>query len=198
MKPGDILENPVTGMSVMIIKTPAETDGRATVVEYCLPPHAGREVTAPHRHRLYVEQFEILSGRAGYIVGKEEGAVEAGQTVMIPRDTTHVHPWSISDEPLIVRQTTEAIEPDEAGLTATMVASETNFALARAGKVDKYGRPSSILQAAVLLNELLPNNYLAGIPLPVQRLAIGALASLGRLRGYRAVYPTGVVTEAAR
>lgn len=181
---GDVIENPVTGMIVTIIKTATDTEGRATVIEYTLPPYAGSKATAPHRHRRYNERFEILAGRAAYIIGSQEMTAGAGEKILVPSDTTHVHPWNISDEPLRVRQTTEAIEPDTAGLTAALAAVEKNFALARAGEVDAEGRPA-LLQAAVLLDALLPDNYLAGIPLPVQRVVIGGLAAVGRLRGYR-------------
>lgn len=181
---GEIINNPVTGMTVTIIKTAAETEGRETVIEYSLPPFAGRKATAPHRHRRYIERFEVLAGRAGYVLGSQEGTAVVGDVIEVPRETTHVHPWSISDEPLRVRQTTVALTPDEPGLSAALAAVKTNFALAQAGKVDADGRPS-LLQAAVLLNALLPDNYLAGIPLVAQRVVFGGLAALGRLRGYR-------------
>lgn len=181
---GDVIHNPVTGMSVTIIKTAADTEGRETVIEYSLPPFAGRKATTPHRHRRYIERFEILAGRAGFVSGSREGAADVGDVIEVPRETTHVHPWSISDEPLRVRQTTEAITPDEPGLSAALEAVKTNFALAQAGKVDADGRPS-LLQAAMLLDALLPDNYLAGIPLAAQRVIFGGLAALGRLRGYR-------------
>jgi mannose-6-phosphate isomerase-like protein (cupin superfamily) len=187
MKPGDALSNPVTGMQVTVLQTTAETDGRAVAVEYRLRPHTGRDFTPAHRHRIYVERFEILAGRAAYVCGDEERTAEAGETVVIPLDTTHVHPWSISDEELVVRQTTQATRPDKEALDAALLGAETTFGLAREGKVDANGRANP-LQMAILFNALLPNSYLPNIPLPAQRLLFGALAGLGRLLGYRLSY----------
>jgi mannose-6-phosphate isomerase-like protein (cupin superfamily) len=187
MKSGDIFVNPVTGMRVMVLQTPGESDGRSVAVEYRLLPHTGRDFTPAHRHRIYIERFDILAGRAAYVCGDEERVVEAGDTVVIPYDTTHIHPWSISNEELVVRQTTEATRPDAKTLAAALAGVETGFGLAREGKVDANGRPNP-LQAAILFNALLPNNYLPNIPLPAQRLLFGALAGLGRLLGYRLTY----------
>jgi len=188
MKAGDVWFNPVTGMRMVVVQTPRETGGRSMTVEYELRPHTGRDAAPAHRHRIYTERFDILAGRAAYVCGDEERTAEAGETVVIPLDTTHVHPWSISDEALVVRQTTEAARPDEATLTAALAGVRTGFYLAAEGKVDARGRPNP-LQAAVIFNALLPDNYLPNIPLPAQRLLFGALAGLGRLLGYRLTYP---------
>jgi mannose-6-phosphate isomerase-like protein (cupin superfamily) len=187
MKTGDIFVNPVTGMRVTVLQTPEESGGRSVAVEYRLLAHTGRDFTPAHRHRFYVERFDILAGRAAYVCGDEERVAEAGETVVIPLDTTHLHPWSISDEELVVRQTTEATRPDAKTLAAALAGVETGFGLAREGKVDANGRPNP-LQAAILFNALLPDNYLPNIPLPAQRLLFGALAGLGQLLGYRLTY----------
>jgi len=196
MKAGDVWFNPVTGMRMVVVQTPRETGGRSMTVEYELRPHTGRDVAPAHRHRIYTERFDILAGRAAYVCGDEERTAEAGETVVIPLDTTHVHPWSISDEALVVRQTTEAARPDEVTLTAALEGVRTGFYLAAEGKVDAQGRPNP-LQAAVIFNALLPDNYLPNIPLPAQRLLFGALAGLGRRLGYRLTYPRFEQQEAA-
>lgn len=188
MKAGDVFENPLTGMRVTVLQTPDESGGRAMQIEYRHPPYAGRDAAPPHRHRLYVERFEILAGRAAYVLGGEEHVAEVGQTVVVPADTTHVHPWSISDEELVVRQTTEATRPDGKAMTAALIGVRTRFGLTREGKVDAKGQPS-LLQSAVILNALLPNNYLPDVPLLVQRVMFGALAGVGYLLGYRLSYP---------
>jgi len=187
MKPGDSFTNPITGMRVTVLQTTAETDGRAVTVEYRLRPHTGREFTRAHRHRIYAERFEILAGRAAYVCGNEERTAAAGETVVIPLDTTHVHPWNIGDEELVVRHTTEAIRPDRQTLDAALLGAETLFGLAHEGKVDANGQANP-LQMAVLFNALLPNSYLPNVPLPAQRVLFAALAGLGRLLGYRLSY----------
>jgi len=198
MNAGEVLENPVTGMRVTVVRTPEETGGRAVVIEYRLLPATGRRFTRPHGHRRYVERFEILAGRAGYIVGGMEGTAVAGETVVVPLNTIHVHPWSVSDEALVVRQTTEAVEPDVVGLRNALTSAETLFALAQQGKVNANGEASA-LQMAVIFNELLlPQSYAAGLPYGLQRVAFRLLAGLGRRSGYRATYPTRTAVPTAR
>ncbi len=196
MKAGDVLDNPVTGMRTTVLETPDESDGRRVVVEYELRPGTGRDFTIAHVHRQYVERFDILSGQAAYMLDGVTGSVAQGETITVPVMTSHVHPWSVGDEPLVVRQTTEAVTPDMAGLRNTLVAAGTTLELARRGKVDASGRPG-VLQAAVIFDELLlPHNHLAGLPVLAQRVIFGGLAAAGRLLGYRAVVtgdPSGVL-----
>ncbi len=197
MNVGDVLENPVTGMRVTVLRTPEETDGREVVIEYRLLPHTGRHFTRPHGHRRYVERFEILAGRAGYVIGGVAGAAGAGETVVVPLNTIHVHPWSISDEELIVRHTTQAITPDMQGLRNALTAAGTLFALAQQGRVNANGEANA-LQMAVIFNDLLlPQSYAAGLPYGVQRMAFPLLAGVGRLLGYRAVI-SGSTTDDGR
>lgn len=197
MNAGDVLVNSVTGMHVTVLRTPEETDGRAVVIEYRLRPHTGRHFTRPHGHRRYVERFEILTGRAGYVIAGAAGAAGAGETVVVPLDTIHVHPWSASDEELVVRHTTEAITPDVQGLRNALTAAGTLFALAQQGRVNANGEANA-LQMAVIFNDLLlPQSYAAGLPYGAQRVAFPLLAGVGRLLGYRAVV-AGATTDDGR
>jgi hypothetical protein len=62
------------------------------------------------------------------------------------------------------------------------------FGLARDGKGGRDGT-GNLFQAAVLGAELLPGVHPTRPPLIVQRIAVGILAPIGRLLGYRAQYP---------
>ncbi len=197
MKAGDVLVNPVTGMRLTIIATAAETGGRSVTVEYELRPHSGRDYTPPHGHRTYVERFDILSGRAATVVGGVMGTAAAGQSVHVPLNTVHIHPWNIGDEPLIVRQTTEALTPDPRGLSNALASAETLFELAHRGKVNANGQPNP-LQAAVIFNDLLlPDSYAGGLPYAAQRVLFGLLAAAGKLLGYRSTVPVNGQAQAA-
>jgi hypothetical protein len=185
MKPDVEMINAVTGMRVRVLQTPEETGGRAVVIEYRLRPHTGRGYTRPHGHRRYVERFDILAGRAGAIVGGVEMTAEAGETLAIPLDTLHVHPWSISDEELVVRQTTEAVTPDVVGLRNALRSADILFDLARQGKVNANGEANPLRMAVIFNDLLLPQSYAAGLPYGLQRVVFGILAGVGRLAGYR-------------
>jgi hypothetical protein len=71
------------------------------------------------------------------------------------------------------------------GMRTQLKFFETNYALAQQGKVKEDGLPKDRLQMAVSLNELFPHLYLAGMPLAVQRVMFGALAAIGRVKGYK-------------
>lgn len=65
---------------------------------------------------------------------------------------------------------------------------ETLAGLARDGRVSKQGFPS-LLQLAVIAREFEEEGYATPPPLAVQRALFGALAEVGRRRGYRPWYP---------
>ena len=71
--------------------------------------------------------------------------------------------------------------------TETML--ETVFGLAQDGKLARAGIPRNPLRLALIVHDYEDQIYLARPPLVVQRVLFGALASVGRLLGYRAEYP---------
>lgn len=189
-------ENAPMGQRARLLTLPGETGGRSFVLEYLNRPRTGRYAVPAHVHPCVAERFEVLAGRARYRIGGEERSAEPGASLVFPPGVVHIHPWSDSDEELHVRQTAEAEPPDLAGLMASLQAAITIFGLASAGRVDRKGLPNP-LQLAVLAATTIPATYLAGPPRALQRVAFRALASVGRLLGYRAAYPEfGVLTAA--
>ncbi|HMV33352.1 MAG TPA: cupin domain-containing protein [Gemmatimonadales bacterium] len=189
-------ENPRDGQRVRVLALPSpEAPGRF-VLEYVYRPHSGEQAVAPHLHPRATETFEILAGRARYRLGGETREADAGERIVMPPGIPHVHPWSIGDAPLHVRQTGETAPADPRGIRASIQAQITIFGLAAAGRVNAAGLPG-LLQLAVLVDEAMPATYLAGPPRLVQRVLFGLLGGLGRLAGYRAGYPAyGLVTAA--
>ena len=185
---GTWVENTATGERSLLVKLPAETGGRYFEIEYVCKPYSGKNSIPAHYHQSYTERFEILSGRARYMLGKEEHTANAGETVVFPARVVHIHPWSDSSEELHVRMFSEAEPPDLQGLTANINAAITQYGLARDGKVDKDGH-ASFLQLAVSANSVLPGACPAGLSLPAARLVLGSFAIIGRLAGYRVSYP---------
>ncbi len=189
-------ENPLQGQRVRFLTLPGETGGRGFTLEYVYRPFTGETAVPAHIHTAAKETFEILSGQARYRVGREERSVRQGDRIVLPAGVSHVHPWSVSDEELHVRQTTEVNPPDTAGLEASLQALVTLFGLATAGKVNGKGLPN-LLQLAVLIRSTMPATYIAGIPIPVQRALFGGLARVGQALGYRTAYSDyGVLTGA--
>jgi hypothetical protein len=186
-----LLENPVTGERTLLRETAHSSDGRRWEIEAFLPAYAGK-TPAAHYHPTFDEHFDILEGRARYRLGKEELDAGPGDHILVPRNTSHVHPWSIGAEGLHLRQRVELegspLGPNVAALEKFDVLAETLYVLAREGKVDKEGRPN-LLQLAVIVDYIQPEGYVAGMPVVLQRVLFGSLAALARRLGYRMYYP---------
>jgi quercetin dioxygenase-like cupin family protein len=182
------IENPVMGQRSMLIKLPAETGGRYFEMEYVCQPFTGKNAIPLHYHPTYTERFTIISGKARYQLGIEQGSAAPGDEIVFPPKIQHLHPWSDSDEELHVRLISEADPPDLAGLTANINTGITLFGLARDGKVGKDGLPG-LLQQAVSGRSTLPGACPAGLTVGSARILLGSLALLGKMAGYRVTYP---------
>ncbi len=185
-KSGQVLENAVTGVRVVFVKTPQDTGGLQVVHEFTYPPGTGREY--PHVHQISSDRFEILEGQASYQLNGETGLVKAGDTLDFPPRIPHLHPWNNGSEVLKIRQTVTFPTPHKAELEKIDSIVETFFGLAKDGKVNKDGVPS-FLQVMVSFGDLLPELAMPGIPMPVQRVMMGTMTAIGRLWGIKPSYP---------
>jgi quercetin dioxygenase-like cupin family protein len=185
---GTWLENTATGERSLLVKLPAETGGRYFEIEYICRPFCGKNSIPAHYHSSYIERFEVLSGRARYLLGKDQRTAEAGETLVLPPRVVHMHPWSDSNEELHVRLLSEADPADLRGLNANINAAITQYGLARDGKVNKEGH-ATFFQRAVSGYSVLPGACPAGMSIGTAKVVLGAFAIVGRLAGYRARYP---------
>jgi mannose-6-phosphate isomerase-like protein (cupin superfamily) len=125
-----------------------------------------------HVHPRQEERFEIVEGRARFLIGDREITVEPGQVAVVPSNT--VHNWMALDgKPVRVKA---EFEP----------ALDTGaWFLSFHGAIDRG--EMNLLRAAVISSE-----YRAGTPLPadpspaVWRILVKVLAPIGRMLGYKA------------
>ena len=84
---GDEVENPATGERVVFVRTAADTAGELLEMEnsWTRADHA----TAPHVHPGMEETWEILAGRARFLIGGEESVAEPGDVVVAPPGVPH-------------------------------------------------------------------------------------------------------------
>lgn len=182
-----VLENPVSGEKVIIHTSARNSDGRHWALEAFIPAYKGK-IVAAHFHPRATERFEIIAGQARYMVAGKEYDAAPGDVITVPPGTAHIHPWSNSAEGLHYRQSTELDQVDFAALVKFDTMVETLFALAQEGKVNAQGQPTP-LQLAVILRDVQPEGYLAGLPIWLQHALIGGLAGIGRLFGFKAYAP---------
>jgi quercetin dioxygenase-like cupin family protein len=174
---GQAFENPVTGERAVVVTDPAEHPERVLLVELHVRP--GGRVAAPHFHPTLTERFHVLSGRVGFLIGKEEHLLDAGAEAEVPPHTLHDW-WQVGDEDARVM-----VEVNPGDRFVEMVG--TMFGLARDGKVNDRGIPH-LLQLAVTARAYRDVMVIASPPPLVQRLMLGAFAPIGRLLGRQPSY----------
>jgi quercetin dioxygenase-like cupin family protein len=176
---GDVLEHPVTGEKIIVLQTARDTGGALFQMDVCGRP--GAFVAAAHIHPRQSEYFTVLSGTMrGCIAGKELVKI-AGEEFLIPAGTPHVW-WNGGEDELHM-----CIEVRPALKTENFF--ESFFGLAQDGKVNRKTGLPNLLQTAVSLRAFQNEILLARPPRLVQTLLFGALASIGKLLGYKGEYP---------
>lgn len=175
VKAGDRIENPVTGEKMTFLLTGAETGGELLRIDMAVRP--GGFVTGEHIHPHQEERFQVASGRITLRAGDRERRYGAGDTVTIPPGVPHAWWNSGSDDLRVI------VEVRPAGRFAEFVT--TFFALARAGKTNRRGLPTNLLQLAVTFDEYRDVTQGTNPPWVVQRFLLAILGPLGRFCGYR-------------
>ena len=182
IRPGDRLENPVTGEVLIFHQTSRDTGGGAVLVETVVRP--GGFVAEAHVHPYQTERFEVLEGRLGLRVGGEELLAEPGVVLTVESGTAHRF-WNAGEgEARFLCEVRPALEFESL--------IETMFTLAAGGKTNRKGMPNP-LRLAVIAKAHFDTVRLPFPPAWLQRTALALGAPLGRLLGYR---PTAVASPA--
>src|SRR4051812_38788995 len=87
IKPGDTLENPVTGERFTFTHTAATTDGELLAFDFGLRP--GGAVPIPHVHPIQTERFEVLEGEMRFRVGLRTVTAGPGDVVEVAPGVAH-------------------------------------------------------------------------------------------------------------
>jgi quercetin dioxygenase-like cupin family protein len=129
-----------------------------------------------HFHPGQAERFEVLAGALHARVDGREHVLSAGDVLDVPRGAVH-QMWNAGGEPARAIWRTSP-----AGRTAEWFAALSD--LRRSGRLGRNGMPGP-LAFGVYLTEYRDVIRLAG-PQPLVLGALRVLATVGRLRGYRA------------
>lgn len=176
-RPKHIIENPVTGHRITLLRTGAETNGHLLRIEYAVLEPEDAPQIPEHIHQHTEERFEVLAGRLGLLLNGSRSALEAGQDIVIPPGAPHTF-WNAG--PGELRFITEVRPPG-----SLQTYWETVFGLAAEGKVGANGLPN-LLQLAVVAP--LADSYDPRAPLGVTRALLSVLGTVGRALGYRPRY----------
>lgn len=177
-KAGDEIVNPRTGQRMVFLKTGTETGGELVQIDTHNPPTGVAE--PKHVHPFQESGAEVLSGSLRFHVDGEERSVKAGESITIPANTPHNF-WNDGDEEAhFIGWFRPALKIDRF--------FEMLFGLAQDGKLNEKGLPS-LWQMAVSVPYFGDEIRLTSPPWAVQRAVFAVLAPVGRLLGYRAMYP---------
>ncbi len=176
-KSGSEILNPRTGQRTIFLQTAADTGGKLMRMESFHPAYSPAE--PEHVHPFQESRCELVSGSLSFRIGDKEQLVHAGEAVIIPRNVPHYF-WNESDEEA------HAFQEFRPALNIEDF-FDTYFALARAGKLNEKGLPNP-LQMSVMLLEF-DNVIRVTKPPRFAQLLLMCLSPLGRLLGYRGMYP---------
>lgn len=176
---GDVYENKVTGERAVVLRGDEDSDGQSALVHLIVRPHGA--VVGEHIHPRIQERFRVISGRLGTRVGGVGRTLAAGEEAAAVPGTLHDF-WNPGEEEAHVLLELAPLDPRFELMIGTM------YGLANAGKTNAKGMPS-LLQIAMIGREFQDVIQFPKPPHAVQQVMFGLLGPLGRLRGYRGVYP---------
>lgn len=173
---GKEIESPTTRL--VFKQTASDTNGELLKFEQFV--RGGNPEVPEHIHPHQEERFVVLSGMMGVRAAGKDQILGPGEEVIVPPGTPHTF-WNAGDEELH-----HVVELRPALKSETFF--ETVFGLQQDGKFPAEGekRPPNLFQGALIVSEY--ENYLAGLPMSVQKVFFPPIAFLGRLLGYKANY----------
>ena len=169
------IANPKVGMRGTILRTGVETNGELFEAEFIAEP--GDWTGPDHIHLRQEERFEILSGTLRLRVDGNEELLTPESTRVLPARTVHTFRNDGAAEARFLLQLRPALRMETYLRDMWRAANE--------GSKRRWGAPS-MLELAVIQREY-PDEffYLSRPSIRMQKIVLGALAVLGRAKGYR-------------
>ncbi len=187
ISPGFETTGPVTQTRTVVLQGARETSGRGWVIEVHCPEGAAAAVMA-HLHRRWTETFEILQGSAACRLGPDELRLAAGESIVLPPNVAHVHPWNVGSGEMIYRQTNDFGASTPEAVDELLGTYATINGLAREGCIGKNGMPRNPLQLVATGRAYKHGTFDLGMPIPLQVALTATFGRLAEALGYRAVY----------
>jgi mannose-6-phosphate isomerase-like protein (cupin superfamily) len=176
---GDSLENRVTGERAVVLRGDEDAGGLPGLGHLIVKPQGA--VVGEHLHPHMQERFRVVSGSLGARIAGEDRTLAPGDDVTVAPGTPHDW-WNDGAVDASVLVETTPADGRFVDMLATM------FGLANDGKTDAKGMPN-LLQLAMIGEEFGDVIRFTKPPAAVQKVMFGLLGSIGRMRGYKGVYP---------
>jgi quercetin dioxygenase-like cupin family protein len=170
IKPGDTIENPVTGERFTFTHTAASTDGELLAFDFALRP--GGAVPIPHVHPIQTERFEVTEGRMRFRVGLKTVIAEPGDVIEVEPGVMHSFANAGDTEAKLRVEVRPALQMEE--MFAEVVA------LAESGQMTRRGMPRNPLVLADLARRYDQEAHAPFMSVGVQRALLAPLVLLAR------------------
>jgi quercetin dioxygenase-like cupin family protein len=170
IKPGDTIENPVTGERFTFTHTAASTDGELLAFDFALRP--GGAVPVPHVHPIQTERFEVTEGRMRFRVGLRTVIAEPGDVIEVEPGVMHSFANAGDTEARLRVEVRPALQMEE--MFAEVVA------LAETGQMTRRGMPRNPLVLADLARRYDQEAHAPFMSVGVQRALLAPLVLLAR------------------
>jgi len=165
IKPGQTLENPVTGERFTFTDTAATTDGELLAFELGLRP--GGAVPIPHVHPIQTERFEVVEGLMRFRVGLRRRLAGPGEVVEVAPGVLHSFANAGDEEARVRVEVRPALAMEE--MLAEVVA------MAEAGLMNRRGMPRRLRDLAALARKYDQEAHAPGLSVGMQRLLLAPL-----------------------
>ena len=175
VRPGQTVENPVTGERFTFTHTAASTGGELLAFDFALRP--GGAVPMPHVHPVQSERFEVVSGQMRFRVGRRTVVAGPGEVVVVEPGVAHSFSNAGDDDARLRVEVRPALAMEE--MFADVVA------LARAGRMRTSGMPRNPLDLALLARTYDQEAHAPLLGQRMQRILLAPLVALARRRERR-------------
>lgn len=118
----DVIHNPVSGETIVIRRSAAQTGGQLLAWDLRLAP--GGRVPSGHTHPEQEERFTVRQGRLRFRIAGRVVVAGPGQSVVVPPGTAHHFSNPGSTEALVYVETRPALQMEQLLRTAARLARE--------------------------------------------------------------------------
>jgi len=173
MRSGQTIRNTLTGETLTMIVSEDENGGAMQLYRVYLPPH--RPSPPLHFHLAFTEKFTAMEGSLDMYMGRERRLVRLRPGESLTAELRQPHTFANnSDQPC-----TMTVETRPAG--GVVRAFQFAYGIANDGGAARDGLPRNpILRLRFIA---ISQGFLAGVPLPLQKIVFGVATVLAKVTG---------------
>jgi len=175
VRPGQTVENPVTGERFTFTSTAASSDGELLAFDFALRP--GGAVPMPHVHPEQSERFEVVEGEMRFRVGLRTIVAGPGDVLVVEQGVAHSFANAGAEDARLRVEVRPALAMEE--MFADVVE------LAEAGRMSTRGMPRNLLDLALLARTYDREAHAPLLGRRLQRTLLAPLVALARRRDRR-------------